>query len=134
MSATDTYENLHLDAFLGASYATGVFLGTYYVALFTATPGEAGGGTEVAGGAYARVAVVNNGTNWPAAVGSQKKNGTAITFPTSTAAWGNVTHFGLMTALTAGVLAHYNALTAPLNVLVGMTPTFAVNALVISAD
>ena len=46
MGATDTYENLHLDAFLGASYATGVFLGTYYVGLFTAAPSDVGGGTE----------------------------------------------------------------------------------------
>ena len=28
--------------------------GPYYLALFTATPGETGGGTEVSGGAYAR--------------------------------------------------------------------------------
>lgn len=134
MGATDPYENLHLDAFLGASYATGVFLGTYYVGLFTAAPGDTGGGTEAAGGSYARVAVVNNGTNWPAAASSQKKNGTAIIFPTATGNWGTITHFGLFTALSAGTLAHYNALTAPLAVTSGMTPTFAVNALVLTAD
>lgn len=135
MSASDAYENKHLDAMLGAGYATTIFPGTIYVALFTAAPTDAGGGTEVAGGGYARVAVVNDGTNWPAAAGGQKKNGTVITFPTATASWGNLTHWGFYDALTAGVLGHYNALTgAPIAINSGMTPSFAVGALVLTAD
>jgi hypothetical protein len=41
-------------------------------------------------GSYARVAVVNNPTQWPAAgagYGSSKTNGATISFPASTAAW-----------------------------------------------
>ena len=37
--------------------------GTVWVALYSATPSDTGGGTEVTGGSYARVAVVNNATN-----------------------------------------------------------------------
>lgn len=40
---------------------------TVHFAWFTALTGEAGGGTEATGGGYARVAVTNNATNFPAA-------------------------------------------------------------------
>ena len=134
MGASNTYENKHLDAMLGSGYASSIFPATVYIALFTATPNDTGGGTEVSGGSYARVAVVNNGTNWPAASGGQKSNGAAITFPTATAGWGNCTHWGFYDASTAGTLGHYGALTSALNVLSGMTPTFPIGALVLTAD
>lgn len=40
---------------------------TSHVALYTVAPSDAGGGTEVSGGSYARAAVTNSATNWPAA-------------------------------------------------------------------
>src|SRR5262245_56639929 len=43
-------------------------------ALYTASPSDAGGGTEVSGGAYARVSQTNNATNWPAASAGSKSN------------------------------------------------------------
>jgi len=83
---------------------------TLYVALFTVMPGEDGtGGTEVTGGAYARVAVTNNTTNWGAALGSgtgTKSNQTVITFPTATANWGTVVGFGIYDAAAAGNLLY----------------------------
>jgi hypothetical protein len=54
---------------------------------------------EPSGGAYARVAVTNNTTNWPTATritnqpGYQMQNGATITFPTSTASWGTIAGF-----------------------------------------
>jgi len=42
---------------------------------------------------YARVAVTNNSTNWPAASGESKSNGTAINFPTPSGTWGTLTYF-----------------------------------------
>lgn len=134
MSATDTYENKHLDAAFGDNRATALFPATYYIGLFTATPNDSGGGTECTGGSYARVAVTNNSTNWPNAASGQKKNGTVITFPEATASWGTATHFGIFDAASGGVLGHYNALTTPVAISSGMTPSFAVNALVITAD
>ncbi|MDP9488130.1 MAG: hypothetical protein M3Q49_20465, partial [Actinomycetota bacterium] len=84
MSFSDFMENTILnEVFGGVNY---VPVGTVYVALYTTAPDDAGaGGTEVSGGAYARVAVTNNATNWPAAVGGAKSNGVAITFPQATA-------------------------------------------------
>lgn len=73
-----------------------------FCALFTAiTDSEAGTGTEVSGGSYARV---NVGTAFGAAAspGGNGSNTSIITFPAPTANWGTVTHFALMDASTAG--------------------------------
>jgi hypothetical protein len=86
---------------------------TWYVALFTVMPSAAGGGTEVSGGSYARVAVTNNSTNFPATSGEIKSNGTDITFPTSTAAWGTIVGIGFYDASTGGNLWLFGALTNP---------------------
>jgi hypothetical protein len=86
-------------------------LPTIYVALFTAAPTDAGGGTEVSGGSYARVAT--SGTTWNAAAGSapaSTSNANSITFPTATADWGTVVAFGLFDASTSGNLIAWDYL------------------------
>lgn len=133
MSAGDVYENKYLDAAFGDNRSV-LFPATVYVALFTAAPTDAGGGTEAVGGGYARVAVANTSANWPNAAGGQKKNANTIQFPTATAAWGTVTHFAIMDALTAGAIIHWNVLTSALAVAAGMTPLFTANQLVIGAE
>lgn len=78
---------------------------TSYVGLYTAAPTDAGGGTEVSGNGYARVATT--GTTWNAASGSapaSNSNAAAITFPQSTASWGTLVAWGLFDAATAGNL------------------------------
>lgn len=88
---------------------------TIYAALFTAAPTDAGGGTEVTGGSYARVAITNNSTNFPNATGTNpttKQNGTQITFPTATANWGTVVAAGLYDANAAGNLLAWSPLTS----------------------
>lgn len=107
---------------------------TVYVALYTAAPTDAGGGTEVSGGAYARVAVTNNAINWPAASGGSKSNGTVITFPTATAAWGTVVAFGISDAATAGNLLYWADLTTSKTIGSGDTASFAVGALTCTED
>ena len=86
---------------------------TVYVALFNAAPSIAGGGTEVSGGSYARVAVTNDATNWPAASSGQKSNGLAVTFAQATASWGTVTHAAIFDALTGGNMLHFTTLPNP---------------------
>lgn len=83
-----------------------------YVALFTAAPNDAGGGTEVSGGSYARVAVAPADANWsaPDATGGLTDNVNAITFPTPTASWGSITHVGLFDRPTGGNLLFHGAL------------------------
>ena len=121
-----------LDHVFGAAAYTAP--ATLYVALYTAAPSDTGGGTEVTGGAYARVAVTNNATNFPAAAAGAKANGTAITFPTATANWGTVVAFGILDASGGGNLLAWADLTASKAVNSGDTASFAVNDLDITLD
>ena len=131
MSQTTTSENLNLDAWFG-----GVALsvpGTWYASLSTTTPTEAGTNwTEPTGGAYDRVAVTNNATNFPAASSGTKTNGTAITFPESTASWGTITHIGFYNQASGGNLYFWEALPTSKAVAAYTTVYFSVGSLTIS--
>ena len=109
---------------------------TVYVALYTVTPTDANAsGTEVTGGSYARVAVTNNATNWPAASAGAKANGTAITFPAPTANWGTVVAFAIYDAATVGNELAWGALTVNKTINNGdAAPSFAVGDLDITLD
>jgi hypothetical protein len=114
-SKSDYLENRINDLVLGAVAFTAPV--TVYVALFTdtntPTQRDAGTVTEVSGNAYARAAVTNNATNWPASSAGVKSNGTQINFATPTpAGWGTVTAFGIYDALTAGNLLYWADLSA----------------------
>lgn len=131
-SKADYLENELLDHVLGNSaYAAPA---TLYVALFTAAPSDSGGGTEVSGGSYARVAVTNNLTNWPAASGGAKSNGTEIAFPEATASWGTVVAFAIFDAATAGNMLYWATLTANKTIDSGDTAKFAVGDLDVTED
>ena len=98
--------------------------------LYTAAPGETGGGTEVTGGSYASVARNPLDANWTAASATDglTDNAAAITFPTPTADWGQVTHMAIKDQ-SANYL-FYGALAAPKNVNNGdPAPAFAVGDL-----
>ena len=96
-----------------------------YLALFTAAPSDSGGGTEVTGGSYARKAVSTT-SQWSApGVGGHTDNINAQAFPTATASWGTVTHFGIFDAATAGNLLFHGALTVSKTVGSGDTFQFA---------
>lgn len=108
----DAIANATLDAYLGA---TTILPATVYIGLMTAAPAANGSGVvEPVGNGYARMPVVNNVTNWPAASARTKTHAFDITFPTATGAgWGTVTHVGIFDALTAGNLRLYDALSIP---------------------
>jgi len=129
---SDYLENKILDFLLGGvSYTPPA---TVYIALFTVAPTDAGGGTEVSGGGYARVAVANNTTNFPAATNGTKSNGTTITFPTATADWGTIVAVGIYDAATNGNLLFWANLTTARTVQSGDTAQFAVGALTFTED
>jgi hypothetical protein len=109
---------------------------TVYVALFTVAPtADAGtGGTEVSVGAYARVAVTNDATNFPAATGGVKSNGTVITFPTATAPWGTIVAFGIYDAASAGNLLFWNVVTANKVITTNDIAQFPIGSLVFTED
>ena len=92
---------------------------TTYFALMTTAPTASGGGTEASGGAYARVAVTNNTTNWPASSGQTKSNGTAIDWGTATANLGTIVAIAEYDANTSGNLLTFASLTTPVTINIG---------------
>ncbi len=103
-----------------------------YVGLFTAAPSDAGGGTEVSGGGYARAQLDPGDTNWSAPVSGDghTDNLAEITFPAPTADWGVVTHFAIFDAATAGNMLFHGALTQAKTINNGdPAPKFPVGAL-----
>ena len=106
MSFSNFLETEILDhVFAGAAYTAPT---TLYLALFTAAPGETGGGTEVStsGTAYARETVAFTTT------GNTTSNNAAVEYSTATASFGTVTHVGVFDALTAGNLMAYATLSS----------------------
>lgn len=133
------WENELIDhLFRGRSYSAP---SDHYIALYTAAPGETGGGTEVSGGSYARVQVAATFGNWEgtngettnvdsAGTGGGTQNINAITFPSPTANWGSITHIASLDASSGGNFFFYGALTTPKTVNNGdPAPSFAAGAL-----
>ena len=107
-SFTDYTESLVLTWLFTTSSATRPT--AWYVGLFTAAPSDTGGGTEVSGNAYARVAT-----------GTLSVSGTSPTNCTNAAAiefaaasggnWGTITHVAIFDASTSGNMLGWAALT-----------------------
>lgn len=149
---TDFLENKLIDwlfraqaiGITGASAGAGTGPTTLYYGLFSASPNDAGGGTEVSGGSYARVGVTSSAANMAAtdAPGSTANpsagtsgttsNNAAITFPAMPAV--TVTHFGVFDALSGGHLLLQGALTTPKTLSAGEAPSFAVGAFTLQID
>ncbi len=141
---TDFAENKVLDAMLRAQ-AIGTPV-TWYVALYTACPTDSTAGTEVTGGAYARVAVTAGLTQWAGSqaaastiassgTGGTTSNNATITFPSPTANWGVVTCWAITDALTAGNIWIYSALTTNKTINNGdAAPSFAAAAATFQID
>jgi hypothetical protein len=125
-NVTDAVANDLLDVLLGAG-ANSVSPATVYAGLSTTAPADDGTGvTEPSGGAYARVAITNNATNFPTATARTKANGTAITFPTATSSWGTATHGVLFDAPTAGNVLAFGELVDPQEIITNGVPDFPV--------
>lgn len=130
-SFSDFLELELLDHVFGAAAYTAP--ATLYVALFTVAPTDAGGGTEVPTATwtnYARVAVTNNATNFPAAAAGLKSNGTAISFGTATTSGAvTVVAVGILDAAAAGNLLAWADLTVNKTINNGDSSQFAVGDL-----
>lgn len=78
---------------------------TWYVALFTTTPDPDGtGGVEAAFTGYARVAVTNDLTEWPAASGGAKANANDVDYGVAASGPTTITAFGFYDDPTVGDL------------------------------
>jgi hypothetical protein len=132
----DGYRNHVLDAFLGAGFTRSA--NVYVALLSTSITSSAGGGTELTGSGYVRVAVPNNGTYFgPAAAGSTR-NLLPITFPTVTGtAWLSTAGFAVYddaTSVAAVNLIVWGNITTPRVYGVGQTATFDPGSLVVSVS
>lgn len=110
--------------------------GSLYVSLHTADPGEGGSQNTSEAGytSYDRVAVARSGAGWTVS-GNSASNAAAVDFPEATGGSSTVTHFGVGTASSgAGLLLFSGELDSPLGVTAGMTPSFAIGDLEITAD
>ena len=118
-------ENKILDHFLGTTTYTKPT--TVYVALYTVTPSDAGGGTEATGGAYARQVAT-----FTAAASGATSNASNIDFlsmPAST-----IVAIGVFDALTSGNLLVWGTLTSNKTLDAGDTLRIATGDLDITID
>lgn len=144
---TDYLENKLVDElFRGQPYSVPASL---HIGLLTAAPTDSTAGTEVTGGAYARVAVTSSLANWAGtqAAGSTvassgttgtTSNNAAINFPTPTAAWSSTTTpvvaVGVWDAATGGNLLLYATLAVPKVINQGDVISFASGQLSFQID
>jgi hypothetical protein len=98
-------ENALINATLRATTFTSP--AAVYVGLHTADPTDAGSGTEVSGGSYARkTATFASPSNGVSATSAD------VTFDQATGSWGTITHIGIWDALTTGNLLYHTPLDA----------------------
>jgi len=104
---------------------------TPYVGLYTTAPTDAGGGTEVSGGSYARV---SSAGDWAAPASGSVTTNAEVAFPTASGSWGTVVAFGIFDASTSGNLLRWANLSASKAVGSGDTARFASGALTFTED
>lgn len=80
---------------------------TVFLALYTVLPTDAGGGTQVSGGGYARQAIT-----FGAPSAGVITNSGAVSFTASGAAYGTVVGIGIFDASTAGNLLAWDDITS----------------------
>jgi hypothetical protein len=124
---SDYLENKLLDHVLrNISYTSPT---TVFVGLFTADPTDAGTGTEVSGGSYARQII-----SVTTATGGIVTSSADVTFPQCTASWGTVSHIGLLDALSSGNLLMHTALTTSRSIETGDVLKISTGSLTASLD
>jgi hypothetical protein len=121
-SFSDFLENELLDHVLDVGAYTAPT--AVYAALFTTAPTDAGGGTEVSTGSYARVAIT-----FGAASGGASANSAAITFPTASGSWGTIVAMAFFDASTVGNMLGWADLAVNKAVGSGDTAEFAIGDL-----
>jgi hypothetical protein len=127
MSAISNYlENALINATLRNTTYTSPT--TVYAGLFTTDPTDAGSGSEVSGGSYARKAI----TFAAPSNGVTTNSAAACEFDQATGSWGTITHFGIFDALTTGNLLYYGALTTSKTISSGDVFKFATSSVTVT--
>jgi len=102
---------------------------TIYVGLHLSSPTDANIGIEVIGGSYSRQAI-----SFDPPSSGVTLNSSVVVFPTATASWGTVTHFGLYDSSGAGNLLMWGALSNPIVLDSGDSFTIPAGTLSVSMD
>ena len=105
--------------------------GSFYVALHSSDPGEAGDQTtnEVSYTGYARVAVARSAAGWSVS-GATVSNVGTVQFGECTAGTATASHFSVGTALSgAGSIIYSGSRSASRSISSGITPLFNAGAL-----
>lgn len=110
---------------------------TAYVALFSAAPSDTSTGTELSGGAYARV--ITSSLTWgvanTSAVGASTiSNVLQIQFPVANGTWLSATHVGIFDQATGGNLLWHGPLTQAYIITSGERFQFPIGSLTLSID
>ena len=123
-------ENGFLDLLYNATTWAGIAqnhatpLATFYLALHSSSPADAGNQTtnEVSYGAYARVAVARTSGGFTVS-GNQVTLAADKDFPEATSGTATATHFSIGTLSTgAGNILHYGTVTPNISISTGVTP------------
>ena len=126
MSLSDTFETTTLKWLLTADAVTRPT--AWYIGLFTVAPSDAGGGTEVSGGSYARKSVAFTVS------GNLATNSAAVEFDVATADWGIITSVAVFDAVSGGNMIAYATLTASKTIANGDVLRIPLNDLDITMD
>ena len=126
MSLSDTFETTTLKWLLTADAVTRPT--AWYIGLFTVAPSDAGGGTEVSGGSYARKSVAFTVS------GNLATNSAAVEFDVATADWGTITSVAVFDAVSGGNMIAYATLTATKTIANGDVLRIPLNDLDITMD
>lgn len=112
MNKSDYLRNLQLNAALrGVSFTAPT---AHYIALYTIAETSSGGGVEVLGGGYTRMAAT-----FSAPSGFTCSNSSPVNFPVPTAEWGLVVSAAVWDSLSAGNMLYFGNLSTPTFVAVG---------------
>lgn len=112
----------------------GTFPSNFYVGLYTSTPSDTGGGTELTTGtlgSYARQTIATATGSWAALSLGSTSNAAIINFGTAGTGSVTVSQWGLFDASTVGNLWFWSDLSPAQVVAVGNPYSFAIGAFVI---
>ena len=123
-----------LDAFFGTPVAPTIPANLYAALMTTVPDDEDADGVELSATGYARVAIVNNSTNFAAYTDGKKTNATQIVWPAAGATWSGVTGIAFYDASSSGNLIAKLKTSSTLGWVTGDRPRIAAGQLPIFAD
>lgn len=135
MPAYGAFQDQQVHNFLNAMFGGTPFPaapGTYYLGLstFDAPPWGPSPVEPSAGAGYARLSIVNDATNFPAATARSKWNGAAFTYAAATGSWGTIKSWFLSKDATgSGKIVASGQLDVPAAIAAGEVWRFAAGAL-----